>query len=62
MSMARITWRVAILGGGAIGSAVACWLTADPALMGEVVVIKRDPTCAKASSAISASARSRRSA
>jgi FAD-dependent oxidoreductase domain-containing protein 1 len=43
--------RVVIIGGGAIGSAVAYWLTADPAFVGEVVVVERD-----ASSALSASA------
>ena len=44
-----------IIGGGAIGSAVAYWLTADPAFVGEVVVVERDPTYRAASSALSAS-------
>ena len=47
--------RVAIIGGGAIGSAIAYWLTADPAFGGEVVVVERDPAYARASSALSAS-------
>jgi len=47
--------HIAIIGGGAIGSAVAYWLTADPAFAGEVVVIERDPSYARASSALSAS-------
>src|SRR3954470_7132289 len=48
--------RIVIVGGGAVGSAVAYWLTADPALDREVVVIERDPTYRQASSALSASA------
>ena len=47
--------RVVIIGGGAIGSAVAWWLTADAAFAGEVVVVERDPTYREASSALSAS-------
>ena len=47
--------RVVIIGGGAIGSAVAYWLTADPAFVGEVVVVERDPTYREACSALSAS-------
>lgn len=46
--------RVVIVGGGAIGSSAAYWLTADPAFSGEVVVVERDPTYAQASSALSA--------
>ena len=34
---------VAIVGGGVIGSSVACFLTANPAFDGRVVVIERDP-------------------
>ncbi|MFL5334737.1 MAG: NAD(P)/FAD-dependent oxidoreductase [Geminicoccaceae bacterium] len=48
--------RVVIIGGGAVGSAIAYWLTADPAFSGEVVVLERDPTYREASSALSASA------
>jgi glycine/D-amino acid oxidase-like deaminating enzyme len=47
--------RVVIVGGGAIGSAVAAFVCADPAFRGEVIVIERDPTYARASSALSAS-------
>ena len=53
--MGRAMQRVVIIGGGAIGSAVAYWLTADPAFTGEVVVVERDPTYREASSALSAS-------
>src|SRR4051812_6774584 len=48
--------RIVIVGGGAVGSAVAYWLTADPSLDREVVVLERDPTYRQASSALSASA------
>ena len=47
--------RVVIIGGGAIGSSIAYWLTGDPAFAGDVVVIERDPTYRQASSALSAS-------
>lgn len=47
--------QVAIVGGGVMGSSLAWWLTRDPAFAGEVVVIERDPTYARASSTLSAS-------
>lgn len=47
--------RVVIVGGGAIGSAVAYWLTRAGAGGPEVVVVERDPTYRQASSALSAS-------
>jgi len=46
---------VAIIGGGAIGSAIAYFLLSDPAFKGRVTVIERDPSYARASSALSAS-------
>lgn len=46
---------VAIIGGGAVGSAIACFLLADPAFAGEVTVVERDSSYARASSALSAS-------
>ena len=46
---------VVIVGGGAIGSAVACFLAADPGFGGTVTVIERDPAYRLASSALSAS-------
>ncbi|MBI3514550.1 MAG: FAD-binding oxidoreductase [Proteobacteria bacterium] len=46
---------VVIVGGGAIGSAVAYFLTREPGFAGRVVVIERDPTYQQASSALSAS-------
>jgi FAD-dependent oxidoreductase domain-containing protein 1 len=50
-----MTEPIVIVGGGAVGSAVAYFLTADPACDGPVVVVERDPTYARASSALSAS-------
>ncbi|TAM56603.1 FAD-binding oxidoreductase [bacterium] len=46
---------IVIVGGGAIGSAIAAFLTADPALAGSVTVVERDPSYRLASSARSAS-------
>jgi len=45
---------VAILGGGAVGSAIA-WFLRREGFAGSVVVVERDPTYARASSALSAS-------
>jgi glycine/D-amino acid oxidase-like deaminating enzyme len=47
--------RVVIIGGGVIGSAIASFTLADPAFRGGVIVVERDPTYARASSALSAS-------
>jgi FAD-dependent oxidoreductase domain-containing protein 1 len=47
--------RIVIIGGGAIGSSIAYWLTRDPACRAEVLVLERDPTYRAASSALSAS-------
>jgi FAD-dependent oxidoreductase domain-containing protein 1 len=47
--------RVVIVGGGAIGSAIAYFTLADPAFRGEVTVVERDPSYSRASSALSAS-------
>jgi len=46
---------VAIVGGGVMGSSIAWHLKSDPNFTGRVVVIERDPTYARASSALSAS-------
>ena len=46
---------VAIIGGGAIGSAIAYFLLSAPAFKGRVTVVERDPSYARASSALSAS-------
>jgi glycine/D-amino acid oxidase-like deaminating enzyme len=46
--------RVVIVGGGVIGSAIATFTLADPAFRGTVTVIERDPSYARASSALSA--------
>lgn len=48
------TFDVVIIGGGAMGSAVACFLGLDPAFDGRVAVVERDPGYARASSALSA--------
>jgi glycine/D-amino acid oxidase-like deaminating enzyme len=50
--MARTT---VIVGGGAIGSAIACFLTDKVGPDERVIVIERDPTYARASSALSCS-------
>jgi glycine/D-amino acid oxidase-like deaminating enzyme len=47
--------EVVIVGGGAIGCAVAAFLLADSTFDGRVVVVERDPTYGQASSALSAS-------
>ncbi|MBL8691561.1 MAG: FAD-binding oxidoreductase [Rhodospirillaceae bacterium] len=46
--------QVAIVGGGGVGSSIAYHLTARPDFRGSVVVIERDPTYARASTALSA--------
>ena len=47
--------HIVIVGGGVIGSAIASFTLADPAFRGTVTVVERDPTYARASSALSAS-------
>lgn len=47
--------RVAIVGGGVMGSSIAYHLAARPGFAGSVTVIERDPGYARASSALSAS-------
>lgn len=47
--------RVVIVGGGAIGSAAAYHLATHARFQGEIVVVERDPTYARASSMLSAS-------
>ena len=47
--------HIVIVGGGVIGSAIASFTLADPAFRGSVTVVERDPTYARASSALSAS-------
>ena len=44
---------VLVIGGGVIGSAVAYFLTAEPAFDGRVTVVERDPTYATSSTALS---------
>jgi FAD-dependent oxidoreductase domain-containing protein 1 len=46
---------VVIVGGGAMGSSAAYHLKSDPNFTGAVIVIERDPTYTRASSALSAS-------
>ncbi len=47
--------HIVVVGGGVIGSAIASFTLADPAFRGSVTVVERDPTYARASSALSAS-------
>lgn len=49
-------YDVVIVGGAVIGSSVAYFLTANPDFKGSVLVVERDPTYAKASTALSAAA------
>ena len=53
--MSRASDSVIIVGGGAIGSSIAFHLTGEMGFEGRVTVIERDPTYARASSALSAS-------
>ncbi len=46
---------VVIIGGGVMGSSIAWHLKSDPSFTGKVAVIERDPSYARASSALSAS-------
>ena len=46
---------VLIIGGGVMGSSIAWHLKSDPNFTGRVIVVERDPTYARASSALSAS-------
>ena len=50
------TPQVVIVGGGAVGSSIAYFLSSHPRFSGEVAVVERDPTYRRASSALSASA------
>ena len=54
MSNAKDQHPIVIIGGGVIGSAIAYFLTLQQPGC-EVVVVERDPTYARASSALSAS-------
>ena len=47
-------YRVVVIGGGVVGASIAYHLTARPDFRGSVVVIERDPTYARASTALSA--------
>lgn len=53
--MSSMAPEVAIIGGGVMGSAIAHFLCSDAAFHGRVVVVERDPTYRRASSALSAS-------
>lgn len=48
--------KIVIIGGGAIGSAIAYFLAVQPRFQGSITVLERDPSYAQASSALSASA------
>ena len=42
--MSDLDGDIAIIGGGIMGSAIAYFLTANPAFHGKILVIERDPT------------------
>lgn len=44
-------YDVVVVGGGVIGSAIACFLAAEPAFDGSVAVVEKDPTYAESSTA-----------
>ena len=48
------SWDVIIVGGGVIGSAIAHFLAAEPAFLGSILVVERDPSYARSSTALSA--------
>jgi FAD-dependent oxidoreductase domain-containing protein 1 len=51
-----VAQKVVVVGGGVVGSSVAFFLASHPRFSGEIVVVERDPTYRRASSALSASA------
>jgi len=53
--MRRDSYDVAIVGGGVIGSSIAYALSAEAGFRGTVLVVERDPSYQRASSALSAS-------
>ena len=55
MQEGRDEFDVVIVGGGAMGCAVAAFVLGDPAFGGRVVIVERDPTYRQASSALLAS-------
>jgi FAD-dependent oxidoreductase domain-containing protein 1 len=55
MSDTADSFDVVVVGGGAMGCAVAAFLLDEPAFHGRVAVVERDPTYREASSALSAS-------
>lgn len=50
------TYDVVIVGGAAVGSAVAWFVAGDPTFHGSVLVVERDPTYARCSTTLSAAA------
>src|ERR1041384_3285596 len=52
--MSSETYDVVIVGGAAVGSSVAYFLTHDLGFRGSVAVIERDPTYARAATTLSA--------
>lgn len=52
----RDSYDVVIVGGAAIGSSIAYFLSADPGFRGSILVVERDPTYATASTSLSGAA------
>jgi glycine/D-amino acid oxidase-like deaminating enzyme len=51
----RMQYDIVIVGGGAIGNSIAHALASEPDFSGSILVVERDPTYRRASSALSAS-------
>ena len=53
-ALSQQSWDVIVVGGGVIGSAIAHFLAAEPAFDGTILVVERDSSYARSSTALSA--------